>query len=46
MEEISENEALSFEDKGIFLSPFHSLSDDFDTDSLNFEFDISGKKQT
>ena len=27
-----------------FLSPFHSLSDDFDTDSHNFDFNIFGKK--
>ena len=39
MEEISENEAYSFEDKFTFLSPFHSLSDDFDMDSHGFDFD-------
>ena len=26
------------------LSPFHSLSDDFDTDFHNFDFDILRKK--
>ena len=44
MDEISENEAESFEDKCTFLSPFHSLSDDFDMDSHNFDFDILRKK--
>ena len=43
MEEISENEA--FEDKCSFLSPFHFLSDDFDMDSHNFDFDILRNKQ-
>ena len=44
MEEISENEAYSFEDKCTFLSPFHSLSNDFDMDSHNFHFDILRNK--
>ena len=44
MDEISENEAESFEDKCTFLSPFHSLSDDFDMSSHNFDFDILRKK--
>ena len=44
MEEISENEAKHFEDKCTFLSPFHSLSDHFDRDSHNYDFDILGKK--
>ena len=38
MEEISENEAQSF------LSPFHSLSDDFDMDSHDFDSDTLRKK--
>ena len=41
---ISKNEASSFEDKCTFLSLFHSLSDDFDTDSQNFYFDILEEK--
>ena len=42
MEEISENEAS--EDKCSFLSRFHFLSDDFDMDSHNFDFDILRNK--
>ena len=38
-------EEISFEDKcTFFLLPFHSLSDDFDMDSDNFDFDILRKK--
>ena len=33
-------------DKCTFLAPFHSLSDNFDTDSHNFDFDILMKKAT
>ena len=44
MDEISENEAESFEDQCTFLSPFHSLSDDFHMDSHDFDFDTLSKK--
>ena len=44
MGEISENEAKSFKDKSTFLSPFYSLSDDFDIDSHSFDFDILRNK--
>ena len=40
MEEISEDEAESFEDKSTFLSSFHFMPDDFDIDSHNSDFDI------
>ena len=43
MEEISEDEAKSFEGKCTFLSPFH-LSNYFDMDSGNFDFDKVIKK--
>ena len=38
MEEISEDEAESFEDKFTFLSSFHFILDDFDIDSHNSDF--------
>ena len=44
MEEISEDEAKSFEDKCTFLSPFYFLSDHFDMDSGNFDFDTLKNK--
>ena len=44
MEEISENEAKSFEDKCTILSPFHFLSDYFDMDSRDFDFDTLRNK--
>ena len=44
MDEISEDEAESFEDKCIFLSPFHFLSDDFDMDPHDFDFGTSRNK--
>ena len=37
MEEISEDEAKSFENKCDFLSLFHFLSDYFDMDSRDFD---------
>ena len=40
MEEISEDEAESFEDKCTFLSSLHVMPDDFDIDSHNSDFDI------
>ena len=43
MEEISEDEAKSFEGKCTFLSPFH-LSNYFDMDSGNFDFDTLKNK--
>ena len=43
MEEISEDIAESFEDKFTFLSPFQFLSDDFDIDSRDFNFNILRK---
>ena len=39
MEEISEDEAESFEDKCTFLSSLHVMPDDFDIDSHNSDFD-------
>ena len=39
MEEIAEDEAKSFENKCAFFSPFWFLSDDFDMDSHDFDFD-------
>ena len=39
MEEISEDEAESFEDKSTFLSSFHFMPDDFVIDSHNSDFD-------
>ena len=44
MEEISEDESKSFEDKCSFLSPFHSLSDYFDMDPRDFDFATSRNK--
>ena len=44
MEEISEDEAKSFEGKCTFLSSFHFLSDYFDMDSGNFDFDTLKNK--
>ena len=44
MEEILEDEGKSFEDKCTFLSTFHFLSDDFDTDSRDFDFDTLSNK--
>ena len=44
MEEISEDEAKSFEVKCTFLSLFHFLSDYFDTDSHDFDFDTLRNK--
>ena len=43
MEEISEDEAKPFEDKCIFLSP-QFLSDDFDMNSHDFDFDTFRNK--
>ena len=39
MEEISEDEAESFEDKCTFLSSLHVMPDDYDIDSHNSDFD-------
>ena len=39
MEEISEDEAESFEDRCTFLSSLHFMPDDFDIDSHNSDFD-------
>ena len=39
MEEISEDEAKSFEDKCTFLSFFHFLPDYFDIDPRDFDSD-------
>ena len=39
MEEISEDEAESFEDNYTFLSSLHFMPDDFDIDSHNSDFD-------
>ena len=44
MEEISEYEVIYFEDKCTFLSPFHFLSDDFDMDSHDLDFDTLRNK--
>ena len=44
MEEISEDEAESFEDKCTFLSSLHFMHDDFDIDSHNFDFDTLRNK--
>ena len=44
MEEISEDEAESFGDKCTFLSTFHFMPDDFDTDSHDFDFDTLRNK--
>ena len=44
MEEISEDEAKPFEDKCIFLSPSQFLSDDFDMNSHDFDFDTFRNK--
>ena len=44
MEEISEDEAESFEDKSTFLSSFHFMPDNFDIDSHNSDFDILRNK--
>ena len=44
MEEISEDEAKSFEDKCTFLSLLHFLSDYFDMDSGDFDFDTLRNK--
>ena len=44
MEEKSEDEAESFEDKCTFLSLFHFLSGDFDIDSHDFDFDTLRNK--
>ena len=40
----SEDEAKSFKDKCTFLSPFHFLSDDFDMDSHDFDFNTLRNK--
>ena len=44
MKEISEDEAKSFENKCTFLSLFHFLSDYFDMDSRDFDFDTIRNK--
>ena len=44
MEEISEDEAESFEDKYTFLSSLHFMPDDFDIDSHNSDFDTLRNK--
>ena len=44
MEEISEDEAESFEDKCTFLSSLHVMPDDFDIDSHNSDFDTLRNK--
>ena len=44
MEEISEDEAESFEDKSTFLSSFHFMPDDFDIDSDYSDFDTLRNK--
>ena len=44
MEEIPGNEAKSFEDKCIFLSPDHSLPDNLDMDSPDFDFETLRNK--
>ena len=44
MEETSEDEAESFEDKSTFLSSVHFITDDFDIDSRNSDFDTFKKK--
>ena len=44
MEEISKDKAKSFQDKCTFFSPFHFLSDDFDMDSHDFDFDTLRNK--
>ena len=44
MEEISEDEAESFEDKSAFLSSFHFMPDDFDIYSHNSDFDTLRNK--
>ena len=43
MEEISEDIAKSFKDKCTFLSPFQFLSDDFDIDCHDFNFNTLRK---
>ena len=44
MEEISEDEAESFEDKSTLMSSFHFMPDDFDTDSHNSDFETLRNK--
>ena len=44
MEETSEDEAKSFEDKCTFMSSFHFMPDDFDIDSHNSDFDTFRSK--
>ena len=44
MEEISENSIILFKHKCTFLSPFHSLPDEFDMDSHDFDLEILRNK--
>ena len=46
MENNSEDQAKSFEDKCAFFSFFHFLSDYFDMDSRDFDFEILRNKAT